>query len=245
MTPVLYTSLYGTAEPLNPSVFGGFTSCRRVLVTDQPGLTLPGVEVVVDRDGGIDPARASRRAKLMPHRFFPDATWSIYLDNKSWLLADPLAIIAAVQGQSAADFFAFPHFRRDCVYQEGRTVIENGLDDHRIVGPLMRRYRAEGMPEHAGLIEGHFLVRHHTDTVAAFGELWFDALTRFSRRDQLSFPYLVWKTGFHYDLITVLKRSETVQLTVFDRAGRKPDFPRRHVTYQWLRAVYHRMRGRG
>lgn len=239
MDLVLYTALYGTAEPLNPDVFGGFGGCRRVLVTDRPGLQIPGVETIVDPAPGLDPVRASRRSKLMPQRLFGDAAWSVYVDNKSRLLRPPQDILAAVRAQSDADFFAFPHFRRDCVYQEGRTVMENGLDDHRIVAPLMRRYRAEGMPEHAGLIEGHFLVRRHTDNVAQFGAAWFDQVCRFSRRDQLSFPYLAWKSGFRYDLITALQRSDTVQLTVFDRAGRRPDFPRRHRAYQWLRSAYH------
>ena len=248
MTLVLYSALYGDREPLNPDVFGGFGGVRRVVVSDRARDVPPGVELMIDSEastgGGLDPARSSRPAKLMPHRYFPDAEWSIYLDNKSRLLRDPSEIIAALERQSDAAFFAFPHFRRDCVYQECRTVMENGLDDHRIVKERMRTYRAEGMPEHSGLIEGHFVVRRHTPEVAAFGEEWFDHVRRYSRRDQLSFPYLAWKRGFRYELITALKRSETVQLTVFDRANRVTDFPRRAVLYQQARGLWHRLRGR-
>ena len=242
MVLVLYSCLYGEKEPLNPDCFGGFRGDRTVLVSDRPRDVPEGVELLIDTAPGPDPARASRRAKLMPHRFFPEAEWSICLDNKSRLLRDPSEIVAALKAQSDADFFAYPHFARSCVYQEIRAVLENGLDDPKIVRERRRFYRKEGMPRDTGLIEGHFIVRRHTPGVAAFGEEWFDHVTRFSRRDQLSFPYLAWKRGFRYDLITALPRKDTVRLTVFDRANRRPDFPRQAVAYQWLRARWHKVR---
>jgi len=242
---VLYSARYGDKEPLNAQVFGGFDGVRRVIFTDDPALRLPGIEVVHDPLDGLDPARASRRAKLRPHLYFPEAEWSIWLDNKSRLLTEPQAIVAALQAQSDAALFAFPHFRRDCVYQEGQAVWENGLDDHRVVKERLARYRAEGMPEHAGLIEGHFIVRRHNDpAVARFGERWFEHVLRYSRRDQISFPYLAWKMGLRYDLITALRREETVQLTVYDPTARARDFPRHNLAYQRLRRLWHLARGR-
>ena len=244
MTTVLFTALYGDPEPLNPDEFGGFRADRTVLISDRPRVVPDGVEMVVDTATGLDPARASRRPKLMPHLYFPDADWTIWLDNKSRLLRPPGDIVAALAAQSDAGFFAYPHFRRDCVYQEGQTVRENGLDDHRIILERMRTYRAEGMPERFGLIEGHFIVRRRAPDVDAFGTEWFDHVCRYSRRDQISFPYLAWKRGFRFDMITALPRKETVQLTVFDRKARTPDFPRHNLTYQRLRKVYHWLSGR-
>jgi hypothetical protein len=245
MSIVLYTARYGQAEPLNPGVFGPAAGVRRVLFTDDPAARIEGAETIVDPLDGLDPARASRRAKLRPHAWFPDAEWSIWLDNKSRLLAEPERIVAALKAQSDAGFFAFPHFRRDCVYQEGQAVWENGLDDHRIVKARLAQYRAEGFPEHAGLIEGHFIVRRHNDPgVAHFGDRWFEHVLRFSRRDQISFPYLARATGLRYDFITALNRPETVQLTVFDRKARTPDFRRHNLLYQRLRAAWHQARRR-
>ncbi|MFM2355856.1 MAG: hypothetical protein RLZZ528_1592 [Pseudomonadota bacterium] len=244
MTIVLYSTLYGEREPLNPDCFGGFRADRTVVVSDRPREVPPGVELIVEPEPVSDPARASRRAKLMPHRFFPDADWTICLDNKSKLLRDPREIIAVLSARTDADFFAYPHFRRTCVYQEIRAVLENGLDDPGVVRERWRTYRREGMPRNAGLIEGHFIVRRKSDEVASFGEAWFDQVMRYSRRDQLSFPYLVWKTGFRYGLIAAPPRAETVKLTVFDRANRVPDFPRQAVLYQWLRGHWHALRRR-
>ncbi|MEZ5732885.1 MAG: DUF616 domain-containing protein [Paracoccaceae bacterium] len=249
MTLVIYSAAYGRAEPLNPAVFGAFEACRRVIFTDRTDIVLPGVEVVVDPLDGLDPARASRRAKLMPHRYFPDAEWSIWLDNKSRLRADPSAVVSAAKAQSSAGFFAFPHAHRRCVYQEGQAVWENGLDDYDTVRERMRTYRAEGMPENAGLIEGHFILRrHHDPDIAHFGERWFEHVLRYSRRDQISFPYLAWKLGLHYEVFKTIDWRETVEFTVFDRKNRKTDFPRKNLAYQKMRRQYHRLRriiGRG
>jgi hypothetical protein len=245
MNLVVYSAHYGTADPLNPEVFGGFDTARKVLFTDQPGISLPGVEIIVDPLVGLDPARASRRAKLMPHRYFPDMEHSLWLDNKSRLKRDPQEVLSVLRAQSDAAFLAFRHFRRDCVYQEGQAVWENGLDDYRLVKSRLDAYRAEGMPAHAGLIEGHFLFRrHNAPDLARFGERWFEHVLRYSRRDQVSFPYLVWKLGLRYEFITALDWRETVEFTVFDRKTRKTDFPRKHVVYQQLRGTWHKLRRR-
>lgn len=242
MSLVLYSALYGHKEPLNLQVFGPFSNVRRVLFTDRTDLVFPGVEIVHDPLAGLDPARASRRAKLMPHRYLPE-NWSMWLDNKSRLKRDPLEVLAALQSQSDAGFFAFPHFRRDCVYEEGQAVWENGLDDYHRVKNRLRDYRTEGMPAHSGLIEGHFMVRrHHEPDLVSFGESWFDQVLRHSRRDQLSFPYLVWKQGLRYDLITALDWRETVEFDHIDRQHRTPDFPRRHRAWQAARRLWHRVR---
>lgn len=241
---VVYSALYGTREPLNAEVFGPFADCRRVLFTDRTDLVLPGVDVIVDPLDGLDPTRASRRAKLMPHRYLPE-DWSIWLDNKSRLKRSPREIVAALTGQGPQPFFAFRHFARDCVYHEGQAVWENGLDDYATVRDRMRAYRSEGMPAHSGLIEGHFIVRrHHDPAVVRFGDRWFEQVLRHSRRDQISFPYLVWKIGLDFAYITALDWQETVAFDHIDRRHRSSEFPRKHLAYQAARKVWHRLKGR-
>ena len=88
MTLTLYTALYGQKEPPNPDVFGGFSNVRRLVFTDRadldPSVFGQGVERILDPLDGLDPSRASRRAKLMPHRYLGPG-WSLWVDNKSRL----------------------------------------------------------------------------------------------------------------------------------------------------------------
>lgn len=246
MTLTLYTALYGQKEPPNPDVFGGFSNVRRLVFTDRadldPAVFGAGVERILDPLDGLDPARASRRAKLMPHRYLGTG-WSLWIDNKSRLKRDPVEVLAAARAQSDAGFFAFPHFARDDVYAELQTCWENGLDDYAILKERERTYRAEGMPARTGLIEGHLILRRHGDPdLMRFGEEWFEQVRRYSRRDQISFPYLAWKLALRYETFATLDWRETVQHDRIDRANRKPDFPRKRRAYQAARALYHRLR---
>ena len=94
MSLVLYSALYGTREPLNTEVFGPFTNVRRVLFTDRDDLEFPGVEIIRLPAEGLDPARASRRAKLMPHRYLEE-DWSLWLDIKIILRTFPVVLWGA------------------------------------------------------------------------------------------------------------------------------------------------------
>lgn len=62
----------------------------------------------------------------------------------------------------------------------------------------MARYRAEGLPEDAGLIEAPVILRRHTDAIRRLNESWWGEIVRASRRDQLSFNYVAWKLGLRY-----------------------------------------------
>lgn len=188
---VLYTAHYGGSEPLNTDVFGGFDSCDRVLFTDNPKLEFPGARIVVDPLDGLDPARASRRSKLMPHRYLPEYDWSLYIDNNAILKVDPVEVFARLRALGPASFYAFPHPLRDCVYQEAHEISRRGKEDHKVIADVVRRYRDRGVPEHVGLIEGCFLLRNHHDPVLArFGDRWFEQVLSLTRRDQMSFPVL-------------------------------------------------------
>lgn len=238
---VLYSALYGRAEAHNPEVFGDVPAARRVIVTDNPDLTCPNAEIVFDPQPDLDPVRAARRPKHMPHLYFPDADWTIWIDNKSKLLAPPDAIVAAVAAQSDAGLFTWPHFARSCLYDEARAVIENGLDDPAIVRRQIRAYRRLGMPPGQGLIESHFLVRRNRPDVAEFGERWHAEVLRYSRRDQIAFPFVVWQTGFRFAYITALDRAQTVKLSVLDRVNRVPQFRTRSRFYLGARKIYRQL----
>ena len=45
----------------------------------------------------------------------------------------------------------------------------------------------------AALSEASVIVREHTPTTNLFMCLWFNEVVRFTSRDQLSFPYVLWR----------------------------------------------------
>ena len=61
----------------------------------------------------------------------------------------------------------------------------------------MKRYVKEGFPRFFGLTENGILVReHNNEDCIRIMDTWWDEVLNYSRRDQLSFMYAIWKNGF-------------------------------------------------
>ena len=74
------------------------------------------------------------------------------------------------------------------------------LDSEDIINLQIEKYKQLEYPEHNGLIASGILFRdHHDEQVIKLCEDWFDEVTNYSRRDQLSFNYVCWMNDFKYD----------------------------------------------
>ncbi|MEO0999331.1 MAG: glycosyltransferase domain-containing protein [Pseudomonadota bacterium] len=197
-----YSCLYGDREPLNPRLFAHLEGVDCFVFTDREELAGEGFEAVLDPTHGLDPARASRRAKLMPHRYLADYDVSVYFDNRVIPKAKMLGEVREMVAGSPADFFAFPHPERRCVYVEAEEVRRRGIARDSLLDEQIETYRALGLPDDAGLIAGTFLVRrHNAPALVHFAERWYEHVLRFSQRDQISWGFLAWAVGLPLELI--------------------------------------------
>lgn len=199
---VLYTCYYSAPEPLNPDVFGaarGHFPC--FIFSDDPTLPVPdGVTLVHDPLLGLDPNRASRRAKLMPDRYLPPTNWSIYLDNNMRLIADPEDLIKHVTSQGDHPIYVTRHPERDCTYKEAEVCKSLNVDAPARIDEQMKHYESLGFRRKAGLLHGGFLIRNHNHPkLSALGRAWFEQVLRHSRRDQLSFAFVADALGVEPD----------------------------------------------
>jgi Protein of unknown function (DUF616) len=140
------------------------------------------------------PALANRYAKMHPHVLFPQHQLSVYIDG----YIQPVTGVADFARQAAArgDIAFFEHPFRRSIFEEATVCCVIGHDWHRRIARQMRSYAAEGFPAKHALFEGGIIVRrHHTPGSIAFMEAWWQAYCSGVRRDQLSLPYVSWKTG--------------------------------------------------
>ena len=63
----------------------------------------------------------------------------------------------------------------------------------------MESYRKQRFPKNFGLYDTGLITRLNTPGMIAFNDLWFKELDAKSKRDQLSHPYCIWKTGIKID----------------------------------------------
>jgi hypothetical protein len=145
-----------------------------------------------------DPCRNAKIYKMLPHRYFPESQYSLWIDGSVIIKSStgPEHLVDLYLAQH--DLAVFRHRRRNCIYQEAAACLRLGKDLPSTIRNQIQQYRAEGYPSNNGLAECTVLLRRHTDQMKQFNELWHSEILAHSRRDQLSFKYIATKFGFKY-----------------------------------------------
>lgn len=190
---VVYTAIMGDYEWLRPTKFPG------ICLADSKLEPAEGWEIRRVERAHTNSRRASRHPKMMPHKYFPKAEYTIYLDGNVRLLRTPALVIKDLLRKK--DIALFPHSQRACIYQEAEKCIEYKKADPIVVAEQMKYYRAEGFPTKYGLTACWVIIRRNTPGVQRFGETWWEEYLRFSCRDQLSFDFVRWRLRMRYDKI--------------------------------------------
>ncbi|MEP6944018.1 MAG: glycosyltransferase domain-containing protein [Betaproteobacteria bacterium] len=158
---------------------------------------------VVDESISEDRSKTTKRIKILPHVFLPDYDLSIWIDSSLQFKRDvDLDVLAGDFPESRFQMRVRQHPYRRCIYREAETVVELDLDVPKRVARIVARYRHDGFPEDFGLAELNFILRkHHSPTAVAFADAWWAEVRDGSRRDQLSFNYVLWKNPIDVDFI--------------------------------------------
>ena len=144
---------------------------------------------------GADPIRAAKVHKALAHVEFPDSEVSLWMNGTHVLQEHWTVRALADRFLKDTDLATFRHPERTCAYQEAEHCLTRELDDADRIRSQMARYRAEGFPEQFGLAAVTVLLRRHTPALERFNRLWWEEIQLGSVRDQLSFPYVLWKLG--------------------------------------------------
>ncbi|CAK9171759.1 unnamed protein product [Ilex paraguariensis] len=137
--------------------------------------------------------------KMLGHRLFPHARYSIWVDSKSQFRRDPLGVLEALLWRSNSVLAISEHGARSSVYDEAKAVVKKNKATPEEVEVQLTQYHQDGLPEDKrfngkkALAEASIIVRHHTPLTNLFMCLWFNEVVRFTSRDQLSFPYVLWR----------------------------------------------------
>ena len=145
-----------------------------------------------------DPHRAARFPKINAHLVLPDSDYSLWVDASIGIVSPfPLERLVDLFLQDC-DICLFRHYARNSIQEEAEACKAYGLDRAEVIDAQMARYRADGFPDDAGLIEAPVILRRHTEAIRRLNESWWGEVVRGSRRDQLSFNYVAWKLGLRY-----------------------------------------------
>jgi len=159
--------------------------------------------VVVKNLPYTDMRRVGKIPKFLPHRLFPSARYSIWLDSKLRLQLDPLLILEYFLWRKGYEYAISNHYDRHCLWDEVAQNKKLNKYNHTIIDEQFKFYQADGLKRFnasdpnkllpSNVPEGSFIVRAHTPMSNLFSCLWFNEVDRFTPRDQLSFAYTYQK----------------------------------------------------
>lgn len=144
-----------------------------------------------------DYVMVNRFCKLNPWNIFSAYDYTIYIDGNIDICSD-IRCLCSIAHNSKIGIAMHTHDYRDCIYNEAEacTILKRGNMD--AIKTQMAKYRQEGFPEHFGMIEATIIIIDLKNDIAKkiMTEWWCELLQSKSGRDQLSFPYILWKNGF-------------------------------------------------
>ncbi|KAL4274133.1 hypothetical protein GQ457_13G023050 [Hibiscus cannabinus] len=150
-----------------------------------------------------DMRRVGKIPKMLPHRLFPFARYSIWLDSKLRLQRDPLQLLDYFLWRKGHEYAISNHYDRHCVWEEVAQNKKLNKYNHTVIDEQFEFYQADGLRKFnasdpnkllpSNVPEGSFIVRAHTPMSNLFSCLWFNEVERFTPRDQLSFAYTYQK----------------------------------------------------
>ncbi|XP_074367806.1 putative hexosyltransferase MUCI70 [Apium graveolens] len=147
-----------------------------------------------------EPRRNGKVPKILTHRLFPLARYSIWIDGKMELIVDPLLILERYLWRGKYTFAIAQHKHHRDIYEEADANKRRKRYARPLIDLHMKIYRYEGMEPWSpskntvsDVPEGAIIIREHTALTNLFSCLWFNEVDLFTPRDQLSFGYVVYR----------------------------------------------------
>ncbi|KAL6197162.1 hypothetical protein ACLB2K_032774 [Fragaria x ananassa] len=151
--------------------------------------------VVIHNPPYKDGRRTGKIPKLLVHRMFPNARFSLWIDGKLELVVDPYQILERFLWRKNATFAISRHYKRFDVFLEAEANKVAGKYDNASIDFQVEFYKKEGLtpyseaklPITSDVPEGCVIIREHVPISNLFTCLWFNEVDRFTSRDQISF----------------------------------------------------------
>lgn len=141
----------------------------------------------------IDNYRDRRNAKIykiLSTILFPEYDYIIWVDGNHQLKKDPREIY---DEYGDFDILLFKHPDRKCTYEEMDAVKKWNMDDTENIDNQYKFYKSKFMPSNWGLYEMSTFIVKNTDNIKTFQLMWYEHICKFSSRDQISLPFVLWK----------------------------------------------------
>lgn len=194
---VIYTCIIGNYDEIKDPVYVD-DNCDYILITDNPNLRsdkwkIELVPLEISEKYKNNSTLISRYYKLNPHLIFEKYNYSIYVDGSIKVVSNIAAYINNINEE--VGIATFIHRDRSCIYDEAKIckILKKGNLTN--LKKQIRKYQEEEFPEQYGMLECGIIVTNLNNKIGLnlLNDWWSDFTEKGSLRDQLSFPYILWK----------------------------------------------------
>lgn len=140
-----------------------------------------------------DSTRICRYIKTHPEELLPGYLFSIWMDSNVQITSRFVYDQSVALYNREVLFASMWHPVRDCIYGEAFAVMNMMVEHESVVLDWCHKLRREHYPVHIGLFETGVTYRKHCAQIAAVDKDWWNCIVKYSRRDQLSCNYCIWK----------------------------------------------------
>lgn len=190
---VIYTAISGDFDDLIQHAYIS-KDADYICYTDQL-VQHPGIwEIRPLQTPHLDRVRSAKYHKMFPNELFPTVQFSVWIDGNMDVLNAALEHRVDDLMASNTLLATNVHFERNCAYEEALACCWYQLDDVRVISNQVKYLNQQGFPHDYGLFETNMMVRdHHHPLNIALMQSWWGMIVRFSRRDQISFTYVLYQ----------------------------------------------------
>ena len=152
----------------------------------------------------------NRYIKMHPHELFEkEYDYSIYIDGNIRPITD-LSVLCELINEKVGVAF-HKHSSRISIYDEIRACQILNKGNVTKLREQGERYRKEYFPSQFGMAECNVIITdlHSTEARRILTAWWEEFLRSGSGRDQISLPYILWKTGHTIEEIATLGDNST------------------------------------
>jgi glycosyltransferase involved in cell wall biosynthesis len=191
----VYTAITGKYDVLrDPSVVTA--GWDYVCFTDDPSLKSDIWTIAPIQVGSFDVVKAARRRKILSNEYLIGRDLTVWVDGKLKIECNMDEFVARFHGPGPITMLTHPD--RDCIYDEAEACKRLRKDDPRTVDSHMSRIRLAGMPKKSGMVDTCIIIRTQTPTIKKLEQEWWRMVESGSRRDQLSFNFVSWRSRTSY-----------------------------------------------
>lgn len=198
----VYTCITGSYDEVKTFPLYAESKIDYFLFTNNRSITSDFWSVVYIDDEGLDNIRLARKIKVLGHPILASYDVTVWMDGASYARAPITKFLSECCDLDSYSLVGFAHRERDCIYDEALECVKVKKDKLPIIAEQVSRYKSEGYPSHAGLIESTVIVRRgHDEVLDAAMFDWFEEICRGSYRDQLSFNYVARRHNLNFRLL--------------------------------------------